>query len=660
MVSNLRRGWRPWTAAVVGVVVAGLGGPGVVARMGPPGLPVSSTLEDYLLPGTQPLQPLFTPIMQSFDCILCHGGFDRTRPPIPLDVEPYRNWAGSMMGQATRDPVFWAALTVANQDAGSGGDLCLRCHTPGGWLDGRSTPTDGSALIHHFTADFDGVTCHACHRMVDPLGGAGSPPEDVAVLDELETLLFGLGLDLPSEPGSGNYIMDPMDRRRGPFDLTALPPPHFWLESPFHQESALCGTCHDVSNPLYVRQLDGTYIGLNDLDSPHPTMDKFDMFPVERTYSEWASSQFAAGGVQMNGRFGGAHPTGIMETCQDCHMPDQGTFPGCRVPGYEAGHPGMPAHFFNGANNWVLKAVDDLYTDGDPIPPALGDPVFEDESTGLTMDNIDDSIARAEQMLRDASDLELSVVGSDLKVRVINMCGHKLPTGYSAGRRMWLNVMFLDANDQLVLEHGAYDSGTGVLTTGDTKVYEAVFGLDAAAAAKTGLPAGPSFHFILNNTVIFDNRIPPIGFTNAAFEAVQAAPVGYVYADGQNYDDTLFAVPVGAAKAVVTLYFQLTSKEYIDFLRDENVTDDRGEIAHAQWVLHGKSPAVDMDTAVFVFCPADITGDGVVNVLDLIDLLLCFGQPAVAGCEAEDVNGDGSVNVLDLIDVLLLFGQACP
>ena len=58
-------------------------------------------------------------------------------------------------------------------------------------------------------------------------------------------------------------------------------------------------------------------------------------------------------------------------------------------------------------------------------------------------------------------------------------------------------------------------------------------------------------------------------------------------------------------------------------------------------------------------CPADINGDGVTNVLDLIDLLLCFGLPATPGCEAEDLNGDGTVNVLDLIDVLLAFGTAC-
>ncbi len=58
-------------------------------------------------------------------------------------------------------------------------------------------------------------------------------------------------------------------------------------------------------------------------------------------------------------------------------------------------------------------------------------------------------------------------------------------------------------------------------------------------------------------------------------------------------------------------------------------------------------------------CPTDIDLNGVTNVLDLIDLLLCFGQPAFPGCEAKDVNQDGTVNVLDLIDLLLAFGTTC-
>ena len=70
--------------------------------------------------------------------------------------------------------------------------------------------------------------------------------------------------------------------------------------------------------------------------------------------------------------------------------------------------------------------------------------------------------------------------------------------------------------------------------------------------------------------------------------------------------------------------------------------------------------AVVDNISVQVGLIGDINGDGVVNVLDLIDLLLCFGQPADPGCEAEDVNGDGNINVLDLIELLLAFGTTCP
>ena len=73
----------------------------------------------------------------------------------------------------------------------------------------------------------------------------------------------------------------------------------------------------------------------------------------------------------------------------------------------------------------------------------------------------------------------------------------------------------------------------------------------------------------------------------------------------------------------------------------------------------GGPPVVDMGSYEFVPCPSDINGDCEVNVLDLIALLLCFGQPAIPGCEAEDVNNDGTVNVLDLISVLLDFGTSC-
>ncbi len=51
-------------------------------------------------------------------------------------------------------------------------------------------------------------------------------------------------------------------------------------------------------------------------------------------------------------------------------------------------------------------------------------------------------------------------------------------------------------------------------------------------------------------------------------------------------------------------------------------------------------------------CPADITGDEVVDVLDLLGILSAWGQSSVP----EDVNGDGIVNMLDLLDVCSAWG----
>ncbi len=42
-----------------------------------------------------------------------------------------------MMAQAGRDPVFYAALDIANADAGFAGEFCLRCHLPRAWVNGR-------------------------------------------------------------------------------------------------------------------------------------------------------------------------------------------------------------------------------------------------------------------------------------------------------------------------------------------------------------------------------------------------------------------------------------------------------------------------------------------------------------------------------------------
>ncbi|MAF65687.1 MAG: hypothetical protein CMJ84_08525 [Planctomycetes bacterium] len=495
------------------------------------------------------------------NCSACHGFYDP-------DQAPFERWKHSLMAQSMRDPVFHACLAIVEQDLGAGGDLCLRCHTPTGWLDGRSTPTDGSALDPNL-GDFDGVNCHFCHRLVDPVYTPGEDPDEDAAIHA------GVG-PVPADPHSAQYIVDPYDRRRGPFDLGASFFWHDWLESPFHRQASLCGTCHDVSNPAFTYNPQTRSYELNPADAPHPTHDKRDEFPIERPFSEWAESDFAERPIELRNRYGGN--ASAYATCQDCHMPAT-TGEAC-APGLGGElRDDLPQHDFNGGNTWVLNAIRSLYPDAE---------------TGMTPEGAADALVRTQAMLSAGLDLEVFEQADELIVRIVNQTGHKLPTGYSEGRRMWINVRFIAPGGALLGEHGHYDPVAAELTTDDTTVFEQVFGLDAAMAQTTGLPVGESFHLALNNVVLLDNRIPPRGFTLEGFRAAQAAPVGVFYPEEHFWHDSSFGIPAGSIRALVTVYYQTTSKEYIEFLRDENTTTNAGQIAYDQWVLHGKSAPATM------------------------------------------------------------------
>lgn len=588
-------------------------------------LPVKTTLADFALPGTQTggIDPNH-PMVGADSCASCHGFYDQMH-------DPYSTWSASMMGQSMRDPVFLAAMTIANQDADFAGALCIRCHAPSAFLEGRHVPTDGSALS---SIDQMGVSCNFCHRMVDPVYQPGVSP----MVDE--QIIMDLGMDAPTvaQTHSAAFIVDPQDRRRGPYDEGPDFFYHEWQQSPFHQESQMCASCHDVSNPIFTAQPDGTYT-LNDLDAAHPTGNVYETFPEQRTYSEWLMSDFAQGPIAIGDRY--ETQLNEVSSCQDCHMPELES-PACL---FEDARPDYSNHSFTGANNWVLNAIRNLNPN--------------DFVTGLLPELVDQQIARTEEMMRDASDMELSIVGGNLNVRIINQTGHKLPTGYPEGRRMWINVQFFDAGDNLIAEHGAYDDMTAELTTADTKVYEMKIGLDSAVAALTGLPEGESFHLTLANKVFKDNRIPPRGFTNANFESVQAAPVGYSYNDGEYWDDTQFVIPAGAVRAESKLRYQLSSKEYMEFLRDENTTNTLGQEIYDEWVANGMSPVMDMDMGEIKLalpCPADLTGDGILNFFDVSAFLNAYNTMDPAA----DFTNDGVFNFFDVSAFLNAYNAGCP
>jgi hypothetical protein len=527
------------------------------------------------------------------------------------------------MAQSARDPVVRAAAAIANADAAHAGEFCIRCHAPVGWLAGRSASADFGMLM---PGDLDGVSCHFCHRMLDPIARADAPAEDAALLADLDGAGVRPGGTCASsgtpctsdaacggaacefDAGPGRFVVDPLDRRRGPFAVTA---PHPTIESSFHRRSAACAPCHDVSIPTYTRQPDGTY-ALNDLGAAHPTQRPHDMFPEQRTFSEWRASEFATAGVVFpDGRFGGALTAVLpnvvpVVTCQDCHMPDANA-PGCSSA---AVRPDMPAHGSAGGNTWVLDAV--LAEFG--------------AASGLTDARVAAARTRTEAMLGAASDLEIVVQQPVVRVRVTNQTGHKLPTGYPEGRRMWLNVRFFRPDDAApIAEDGPYDVATGTLDVArTTRIYEARHVVDAAVAGLVGLAPNSVFHLVLNNAVAFDNRIPPRGFTNAAFAAFGGAPVGQAYADGQHWDDTEYAVPPRASRVEATLYFQTTTREYAEFLRD-TAPDATGANAFARWDAAGRSAPVAMDRAALDFAPRCAP-----------DTDQCCGLPDGAPCDDAD------------------------
>lgn len=572
----------------------------------PPGGRVPTTLRDFDMPGTQPLGT--GPLSPPESCAVCHGGYNPT-------VEPQFNWRGSMMAQASINPLFEAAMVIANQDAPDSGDLCLRCHVPQAWLGGRSVPTSGSQIL---PSDRFGVSCDLCHRLVDPFYAPENPAEDIAILAALELV--------PNVFTTAQYVVDPTGARRGPFADAVSG--HPILVSPFHREAALCGVCHDISNPAFTRDANGNYIP-NAFDAPATSFGSHVIGVVERTYSEWLHSQYNTPQGVYAPQFGGNRL--YVASCQDCHMRAV-TGRGCNSPEAPVRND-LPLHDLTGGSTWLPPLLAQLY-------PDMVDPVA-----------IQAGVNRARYMLQNAADLAALQQVRKLKVTVTNQTGHKLPTGYPEGRRLWLNVRFYDQAMNLVGESGGYDADTATLAhDAEVKIYE----VEPTTSGIPTLPDGSLFHFALNNAVLKDNRIPPRGFTNAAYDSFGGAPVGYSYADGQYWDDTLYRIPRSASSCVVTLYYQTASKAFIEFLRDENVTNNAGQILYDLWAANGECPPEPMAQVALALEPplaADFNEDGFVDLADFEFLSDCLHGPTVpvaAECEYEDLEGDDDVDLADV------------
>jgi len=404
-----------------------------------------------------------------------------------------------------------------------------------------------------------------------------------------------------TENGSGQYFISSDSQKRASFADAAAR--HQMFYSRYHKSKYFCGTCHDVSNPVLAN------LGANPAQ-PLPTElnSASSYYHVERTFSEFMLSAYGKqGGADTNPEFQNQGAPNITHAskCQDCHMRDV-VGVACNKrgvlirPAESIEHPqsGQPLHDQTGGNAWVSWVLASAIP-GSPNYDATNSALLNKGPAALTLDltqgeGIDPvallaGVDRAKQQLRLAATIKNLTYNSGtgaLSFRVQNNSGHKLISGFPEGRRMFVNIKAYDSGGGLTYEVNPYDATAGTLKglstssispLGPDEVHidELVYEMHPESDL-TG--ENETFHFALATGRYKDNRIPPKGFDIANAADRLSVPVwqgiedqnyytAAEYAGG--YDDVSLILPAGAAYVEVNLYYQTTSREYVEFLRDE-------------------------------------------------------------------------------------------
>ena len=479
--------------------------------------------------GTAPAT-LTHPLLTAQMCMLCHSGLLGAdgRPYGPSDL-----WFGSMHGSAARDPLFRATLSVAEQDVPGVGSYCLRCHAPVAFSNGHATAPGASTGAMLDATDLEGVQCMSCHRGID-----ASAVDPMAPYLGDARLFWDDGT--PSKP-------PPM---HGPFDNAAMTPAHTTVLDEFLPSAQMCGQCHEFDNP-----------GVHEFDSMG--RDTGHSIMLDTTYSEWAQSTFAGS-------------SSAARSCVDCHMPDQPA--PARAANYPSAMPrdGIGRHEFVGGNEFGALLLRTAF-------PGYNDAAF------------DRTRAFAQASLQGAATIEVTQaptnarIGDSIQVtvRVTNLTGHKLPTGFADGRRIWIA---LDIGGVTV--SGDYQSDDIVSDT-QLRTYQRVYG-------RTG-QTGPDEHIARQNTVLSDTRIPPLGFVPTP----ATAPLGRDYTGGasgalRNDDTVAYTVNVppraqtGMTTVTARLFYQATTAAYVHMLATDNHTDTKGTEMLDDWMMAGRAAPFEM------------------------------------------------------------------
>lgn len=321
--------------------------------------------------------------------------------------------------------------------------------------------------------------CTKCHSPISIITGEKPSADNYKVSEVAEKGIscdFCHTINASTGIANGAFVSSPGKIKYGPFDDSNYSTFHKTAYSELYTKAEFCGMCHDVNHP-------------------------FNGLPLETTYTEW-----------KQGSYNQTTP------CQDCHM-TPGITKFMKNPGRAAA--GGPireqifTHYFVGGNAM--------------IPGLLGSPEHE---------------TLAKERLRSAATLEIENIEQTnetikFNVKVTNVgAGHKIPTGLTEARMVWLNIDVRDKTGKKIFSSGEMDKDNYIEE--NAVVYHTVLG-DSSGK--------PTMKVWLADRILSDNRIPPKGqsietFTfNVPKEAVGplniSAKLNYISAT-QELADELF------------------------------------------------------------------------------------------------------------------------
>lgn len=420
-----------------------------------------------------------------------------------------------MMANSAKDP-FWRAK-VSHEVMMFPGlqqeieTTCTRCHAPLGNYDAMMNGNEHYSIAEMLGdgVALDGVSCLACHQQM--------PQPEVA--QHTGKMFFN-----STNHVYGQYespLISPMA------EYTGLIPEHGTHIS----DSKLCAGCHSLITET--------------VDNNGDITDN--KFIEQATWHEWLNSSYP-----------------MQETsCQTCHMPHNEGPSVILAAGYDTElRPGFALHTLAGGNSLMLRLLRD---NREALDIYASDAQFN-ETISATND-----LLQNHSVLLDVQEINRTADTLYIDVKLTNLTGHKLPSGYPS-RRMSVHLALTDALGNEIFRSGGFDENyyeteednlephhNVILSEEQIQIYEMVMG-DMDGNETT----------ILNKAYnsLKDNRLVPIGFsaTHPQYDTTQIilgfndADFNYSPMEGSGTDVIHYHIPLngytGQANVDTKVWYQ--------------------------------------------------------------------------------------------------------